>query len=47
MISTTNNAKKNNDLMQKINVCQYYINISSQYSQNISTISFINNVKIK
>ena len=46
MISTTSNAKKKK-LIQKINVCQYYVNLSSQYSQNISTISFINNVKIK
>jgi len=47
MISTTNKAKKNNDSMQKMNACQYYRNISSQYSQNISMILFVNKVKIK
>jgi hypothetical protein len=37
-IPTTNKAKKNNDSMQKMNACQYYRNISSQYSKNISMI---------
>jgi len=48
-ISTTNKAKKkkNNDSIQKINACQYYENISSQYSKNISMILFVNKVKIK
>jgi hypothetical protein len=49
-ISTTNKAKKkkkNNDSIQKIKACQYYGNISSQYSKNISMILFVNKVKIK
>jgi len=46
-ISITNKAKTNNDSMQKMNVCQYYRNISSQYLKNISMILFVNKVKIK
>jgi len=48
MISTTNKAKKKKQrFYAKINACQYYKNISSQYSQNISIVLFINKVKIK
>jgi hypothetical protein len=48
MISTTNKVKKkNNDSMLKTSACQYYGNISSQYSQNVSIILFVNKVKIK
>jgi hypothetical protein len=39
-ISTT----KKNDSMQKMNVYQYYRNIYSQHSKNISVILFINKV---
>ena len=46
-ILTTNKVEKNNDSIQKINTCQYYRNISLQYFQNISTILFVNKVKIK
>ena len=47
-ILTTNKAKKkHNDFTEKINTYQYYRNISSQYSQNISMILFVNKVKIK
>jgi metal-sulfur cluster biosynthetic enzyme len=48
MISTTNKVKKkNNDSMLKTSACQYYGNISSQYSQKVSMILFVNKVKIK
>ena len=48
MISTTNKVKKkNNDSILKTSACQYYGNISSQYSQNVSMILFVNKVKIK
>jgi len=46
-ISTTNKTEKNNDSIQKMNTCQYYENISSQYFQNILMILFVNKVKIK
>jgi len=35
-------GEKNKDSMQKMNVCYYYQNISSQYSKNISMILFVN-----
>jgi metal-sulfur cluster biosynthetic enzyme len=48
MISTTNKVKKkNNDSILKTSACQYYGNISSQYSQKVSMILFVNKVKIK
>ena len=46
-IFTTNKTKKHYDSMQKINNYQYYENISSQYSKNISMILFVNKIKIK
>ena len=33
--------------MKKMNTCQYYKNIYSQYFQNILIILFFNNIKIK
>jgi hypothetical protein len=46
-ISSTNKERKKNDSIQKMNICQYYKNISSQYSKNIWMILFVNKVKIK
>jgi hypothetical protein len=46
-ISTTNKTENKNNSIQKINTCQYYRNIYSQYSKNILMILFVNKVKIK
>jgi len=40
------NRKKNKNSMQKMKICHYYQNISSQYSKNISMILFVK-VKLK